>query len=100
MGREVELCPSPPELDVRVVALRLGHERHPRHEPEGVAEVGELELPAQALVALALPLRSAGAELGRLLLGKRRGALLAGLAVLDASSLMPRSSRCSVVPGG
>ena len=81
MGREVELGPSPTELDVGVVALRLGHQRHPRHESERVPEVGELELPPQALVALALPLRSPGPELCRLLLGQRRRALLAGLAV-------------------
>ena len=84
MGREVELRPSPPELDVRVVALRLGHERHPRHEPEGVAEVGELELPAQTLVAFALPRGSLARQVGGLLLGQRRSARLAGLAVLGS----------------
>ena len=51
-------------------------------KPEGVAEVGEGELAVQLLVALALPLGHLLRQLGGLLFGQRRSALLAGLAVL------------------
>ena len=82
MGREFESRPAPAELDVGMLELRLGHERGPRHEPECVPEVLELERPAELLISFALPVGDLRREPPRLLFAERGRPLLAGLAML------------------
>src|SRR5919197_819458 len=62
VGRELKRRPPPAQLDVGVVALRLGDERRLRDEPERVAEVRERELAAKGTVSVPLPARDVGRE--------------------------------------
>src|SRR5262245_43404529 len=72
MGRELEGRTAPAQLDVGVMTLRFGDQRHPRDEPKRVAEVRKRELAAQGPGAVALPVRDLCGELGGLGLGKGR----------------------------
>jgi hypothetical protein len=63
-----EGCPSPLELDLGVVAFRLGQQCDPRDEAEGATEVLKPELPGQA-AGIPLPARDLASEAGGLRLG-------------------------------
>src|SRR6266498_155290 len=79
VGGERHRDPAPAELEVRVVTLAFGEQSDPRGEPEGVAEVAELEGPAQPPVALAGPGRvELPLQLGGAVVVQRRGAGRAG----------------------
>src|SRR5918994_6310335 len=81
VGGERERGAAPTELDLGVVTLRLGDQRGPRNEPERVPEVRERELAAQCTVSVALPVGHLGRERRRLVLGDRRRARRADLAM-------------------
>src|SRR5918994_2789644 len=81
VGGELERSTAPTQLDLGVMALRLGDQRRPRDEAERVAEVRKRELAAKGAVSVALPLRNLGRQRCRLLLRKRGRARRADLTV-------------------
>src|SRR4029453_6614292 len=89
-GGEGGRGPAPAELDVGMVALGLGQQGQTGDEAEGVAEVAELELAPQPQGVLPDPGGvELGLVLGGLVLGDRRRARLAGLAVAAGQLLFP-----------
>src|SRR4029453_14966930 len=83
MGRELDRGTSPSQLDVRMVTLGLGKERHPSHEAERVAEVLERELALQQAVRVSLPAGDVRGKGRGLFFGERGRSLLARLAMLS-----------------
>jgi SAM-dependent methyltransferase len=98
VGRELERRPAPAELDVRMVALRLGDQRHPRDESERVAEIGKGELASQHAVAVSLPLGNLRRQLGSVGLGEGRRARCADLTV--GGGKLSHGSSVALAAGG